>query len=272
MLTFEFLLSGGSSNTSTDNSLGGDPSNVPILNGLNNLFSPITKNSTIGIDYRCFYIENTSTDTNLLDSVVSFTVVGTANILIGATLQDEVQQIVLNGDIVGGTFALQYLTQSTSSIQWTPMLTTMATNIQNALNDLTYLSNVQVTAQRPSSTQFIYIITFAGDDGNKNYLPLSIVNNQMLGIGVNFSITTVVSGSPINAVAPSIGFPNQAPNGVTFVTTELTIGNLGPGDYFSLWLQRSITQNDIDSLASLSNIEQNGLTLSMSGTSFFVGV
>jgi hypothetical protein len=66
----QFFLSGGSSNSNPNLSLGGEISNTPVLGTLNNIFSDITTEqaSSGRTDYRCVYIKNISVSDSLYDA------------------------------------------------------------------------------------------------------------------------------------------------------------------------------------------------------------
>jgi hypothetical protein len=86
-----FVLSGGPNNANANLSLGGPPSQYPILTtSLNSVFSDISvTDSQFGlIDYRCIYVVNNNAISSLyntgiyLGSVIS----GSSNIMIGLTI------------------------------------------------------------------------------------------------------------------------------------------------------------------------------------------
>jgi len=214
---------------------------------MDTLFPPVTKDEALtgSVTYRCFYVTNDGMDT--LQTVNCYLEQGDniSDTRLGANLATEIQQIILSGDPIGGTFRLTYtaviggsaVSQETYDITFDPDPDTMANNIQTALNDLTHLSEVTATAQFTDAWR--YNVTFGGVHSNRLQRLLEVTNNAVTG-GV-FTVASLVKGSPINAIAPSIGFDNQPPNGVAFVAQSaiITIGDILSLDGFSLWLKRT---------------------------------
>jgi hypothetical protein len=268
MVDIAYYLSGGSFNTETSKSLGGLPSNVLISDTIGNLFSQVTstqiKNgSSI---YRCFYVFNESSftleNTRIwLDSAATL-----SQTSVGVGIATEVQQITILGDVVGGTFTLQYtgnvsgipVMQTTQAITFTPNATQMSQNIQSALNNLTLLGQVTVSATFDGAWQ--YFITFGGIHDHRYHNVLVVASNNLLGFGtLSMQVSIVTPGDPINATAEDVGFENQSPTGVEFVSDSsdnnpIVIGTLDPLDGFAVWLLRTTQasldpgESDVDSL------------------------
>lgn len=261
-----YYLSGGPINKDVKKSIGGSPSNIEISNFLNNLFPKVSKDDIISgsTKYRCFYIfnEGLATLQNVTVSLESEN--NLATIELGMDVSDEVQQILLSGSPVGGTFAIKYtavvggteISQTTNNIQFIPDEATMSANIQTALNSLDLLSEVTVSAQNTVS-YWIFTVTFGGIHGNRAQKPLEITNNQILGDN-NFNVKISTKGSPINAIAPNVGVEAQEPFGVDFGSTSVIIGTLDPLDGIAVWLRRT-TPADLDLVGD--EVDETTLTL-----------
>lgn len=272
------LLSGGAANQLPSLSLGGAPSNTKLVQSVNNLFSPLNSNTIPGNDYRCIYVLNNHPMASFMDVLVWMTDLNNGIAALGVVQADEIQQIILTGTTLGGTFALQYtfvsgqdeLQETTAAIQWVPQLDLMSDNIANALNSLSLLNGVEVTATNPTSNEYIYTIEFGGIDGNRQQETLAVVNNNLIG-NPQFQITRVRSGSPINNITTFIGFANQPPTNISFISPftaldAIPIGTLSPGDFFPLWIQRTISQENLTLLSqATSDIPDDGLGLHVVG-------
>lgn len=269
-----YLLSGGDSNIKPLGSLGGGPSSQSLGTYLNNLFPSFSNKSSPGSVYRCIYVKNTHSSGHLMDLKVYLSEEAGASL--GIQVRDEVQWIVLSGDPVGGTFSIAYTAfdgtqEITSDIEWVPTLSAMESRIEEALNGLAYLSDVVVTASRDGD--YIYQVNFTGLDGGRRHEALSIASSDFYG-SVSFDVVVRQTGSPMNAVAPSIGVENQAPIGVSFASPDtlaeaIEVGDLGPGEFFPVWLLRTTTQSDIDAMTESAT---DSLALKLSGVAFDAAV
>lgn len=261
---FAFFLSGGFGNTDLSASIGGLPSNKQIPGGTNNLFSKVTttEESSGGSRYRCIYLSNTSdyplkNITIWVDQQPEFL----SDIQIGIEKRNEIQQINFTRSVFGGTFSLRYIiregnfliVQNTSNITWYPDANNTANAIQSALNALTYLDDVTVTATVTTSPSdplipFIYFtINFTKLSGDKTHNLLEFDSLALISDDVQTSIEAKIKGSPINAVATNIGFENQAPSGVVFSQTSegepLSFESMLPGDVIGIWVRRFTAAN-----------------------------
>lgn len=243
MPTIDFFLSGGLANVDGNQSLGGLPSNQAYLPGTNTLFAQVTSTEAQngGEVYRCIYGSANSTEDLTNCSVDVSQNTEFSSMYIGFELADEVQLIEFSGTPTGGTFTLKYsvlvnnvtVVQETYPITYSTLATTAA-DIQNALNDLTYLSTTLVEGQSPSSFQ----VTFADEDGYRAQILLEVTNFAVTGSS-GATVSQVKAGGPKNAIATNIGFENQPPFGVTFSLDSTELGTLRPGDVFAVWLRRS---------------------------------
>jgi hypothetical protein len=252
----KYYLSGGTANRSPDLSLGGSISTEPVNDLTGNLFSQITKTQAESgsTTYRCMYVVNEGDETLYNVEVYVDQEDAISTLYIGLHKQIEVQKIILTGSPIGGTFRLRYLinidgiqvSQETNDIQFIPDLTQVASNVQTALNDLTYLSDVSVVAQYVDSA-WVFMVTFNGTHAYREHKQLQIATNNVLGENIGLVIQTVTEGGPVNTTAVDIGFENQAPTGINFnlhtADDTLAVGTLFPLDGFAIWLKR-VTESD----------------------------
>ena len=143
-----FLLSGGLGNTNPDNSLGGIASKKVLSGDVDALFDQVSKTalSSGKTDYRCIYVFNNLSNmlTNAGYWLESTSTVG-GTISVGTVFENEVQQMLIVGDPIGGTFKLNYtdnigITQTTGAIQWSPNLQQISGNIAGKINSIHNLS------------------------------------------------------------------------------------------------------------------------------------
>lgn len=246
MAQIDFFLSGGLGNSDPNLALGGAKSNIPILVGLNNLFSDITsEDSDRGlVDYRCFYIMNTggSTMKNASAYVSDQKPLG-SDVIIGVAKRPEVQRINVNNTITSGDIVFGFGSSSFTAA-WPGNISGFATNIQAGFASIG--KSVTVTTTIPANFSTAYVITFEGDDANINQPLLKVQTNSLSGGGtLTIKVTTkkATAGSPINSTADSIGTSSNSPYGVNFTETsssnKLLIGDLAPGDFVPIWAKRT---------------------------------
>ena len=221
-----FLLSGGIGNTEPKNSLGGSPSLKIISSSVNNLFGRIGKENT----YRCFYVLNQSNYTiDTCTITLTQEQTNTGQISLGVESQNAKQKLKPSSTITGGDFKLKYtfanIIQETYSMSWD------TSSVETALNDLTYLSGAKVTGGS------FFTVEFSGGDGGRAQTLLEVSENNLTG--GSLSVVGVQEGKPINAIAASIGFENQAPSSVQF-SSKVIVNSLQPSDSFPLWLKRTV--------------------------------
>ncbi len=242
-----YFLSGGTTNTDPNLSLGGLPSTIKVKTGLNTLFSQVTKSEAEsgGNRYRCIYVSNiASFDINSINTIVSQDEKNLSSINIGISTSNEVQLISVFGAPTSGNFKLKYtvnvggivISQTTGSINWQADQSITAENIQSEINLLTYLEDVIISVQGIAGG-YGYRVEFFGEDGNRAQNLLEIVDFSVTG-STGFNVSRITPGNPINQVADSTGFENQPPNAVNF-TDSVSLLQLRPGDLYGLWIKRS---------------------------------
>lgn len=246
----KFYLSGGTNNSDSSLSIGGLPSTYPAPVGLNAIFNKVSKDELTNgsLLYRCIYIKNDS-NSNIED--INFDVVQPelrTNFSYGFDLFNEIQTLTFSGTPLSGTFELVYQTiinnlivsQNTYPITYDSSFVVTAANIQNALNDLTYLDTVSVSGTNQNNFQ----VTFENKDGFRSQQLLGVSNFNVLGsTGIIFN--RVVSGSPINQVAVNVGFENQSPQNVSFTNSTLSLPAFRPGDSAGIWLRRGVPSGTV---------------------------
>lgn len=264
-----FILSGGSGNTDPNASLGGAPSSTSITS--NRLFDNVSEDEIeIGhIDYRCFYVANNN-DIDTLYSVrlkaISEVEEG-ADVVFGVPQADEVQNIIVSSSTAsspsGGNVVFTH-EGSDATAAWHSNIGTWAQNIENALNSLSHLSEVSVSGSHSFSTTYTasFTVTFAGEDGGRNQELITLNANNLSGSGVfSLSFATITQGAPINTEAQTIPFETTPPFGISFGTSDIEIGDLGPDDMFPVWLKRTTT-------ASVTALQNDGITFRIVGIPF----
>jgi hypothetical protein len=252
----KYYLSGGTSNKLPNLSIGGLPSVEEVGNGLNNLFSIVSKQEIADGSriFRCIYIANTGSSI-LEDTIVWLDQDTITTTLVGVAMAIEVQTFIIGGWPVGGSFSLRYtanvsgvpVSQDTNPISFVPQINNLASNIQNALNELDLLGDVSVSGSIVSSMWQLRI-TFGGSHSYRYHQILQIVDNNIVGVNVTTSISILTAGNPINGVASSIGFETQQPAEVEFSqpnsqNNAIPIGILEPSDIFGLWIMRTVSAN-----------------------------
>jgi hypothetical protein len=259
------VLSGGSSNADPANSLGGDPSNVAIPSGINNLFADASDtDAQLGrVDYRCFYVFNDN-PTDVFKSVkvwVDSEIAAGATVQLGINAQDDLQIIAVTGNVSGGSLALT-LDGSPFSFAFNNDLAVWGQNLQNALNGLSSVSGASVSVAKFGTTVTFQIV-FQGDDSNRYFTPLVLTTNSLTGVGsIVVSLSKLVDGSPINSIAPAIDQSTTVPVGVNFVNSDsesfIPVGNLRALEGFPVWVKRTIA-------AETDPIGDDGFSLGLSG-------
>ena len=248
----QFQYSGGLFNEDPQLSLGGLMSPLAIHSGsLENLFGNIddTGDFLYENEYRAIYVLNTHTSETLYNIDVwtedTQTDVWGTDIKLGIPLEVEVQRItIFDADkITGGSFTLKF-GDNTLIIEWDGVSGT-GDNIEQAIIVLPNLWDTTVTATT-SGTSAMYDVTFGGTGRNKLYPTFVILANNLTStIGVpDILVSVVQQGSPINSIAVDVGSSNNAPVGVIFTGTSagspISVGSLGPGRSFFIWIKRII--------------------------------
>jgi hypothetical protein len=245
-----FLLSGGSTNSDPNQSLGGPPSTKRISGDFNNLFDDISESDAqVGhIDYRCFYVKNNSSETwenvRVWMADQSEGAIG----LLGLDSQDDTQQLTVISDngANGGNFKVDFDGDEVQ-VDYDADINTWADNFQTALRTLSTLSDVTVTGQEMSGAKEfeLFMVTFTGDDGAREQPTLFVTENNLTFAGGGtgtIDVTKTNKGTPINNTPAKLGEETVAPINVSFqVTSEstfVTLGNLNSGDFVPIWIQR----------------------------------
>ncbi len=248
-----YHLSGGDANNLPAMSLGGSPSTTLVKDDVNTLFSTVSKVAMRdgGSSYRCMYIFNQSDYTieNVRLFIDQFNPISTLRL--GLSIRTAVQKIVLGGDPTDGHFTLTYTVnvsgvttiQTTNNINFDIDVNVIAENIQDRLNELDYLSGVSVAGSTLDGDR-VFLVSFAGDENFRYHQPLVVASNDLIGFTTSIEITVVEGGSPVNAIATSIGHDNQVPSDVGFFDatdagSSVLVGRLETLDGFALWLERN---------------------------------
>lgn len=240
------VLSGGSINLDSNNSLGGNPSNSPIVDGvLNNLFEDVSPSDTEAgrEDYRCIYYFNDGPSSIYSIKVfIEENYEGGASCQIGIQQRNEIQRIQVTGSISSGSLTLSYEGVS-FVVPYNSDLATWANSFATLLNGLVdgsgnkLLTNTSVTAQTTDVNTVLFDISFLSLDGNRNHSKLVLVSNNL---NAQITILKLQEGFPINTIAPEIGLATTPPGGVVFSVSEIDIPYLKSEDGFPLWIKRTI--------------------------------
>lgn len=272
-----FVLSGGSINSDPALSLGGDPSDFPITENLNSVFSDVTPAlSRSGLtDYRCIYVFNNNSTYSLHNTIIyiQYSPSGAA-MSIGLPTATDIQKITIVGDPdPSGNMAITYDT-ITQIVPYVSDLGSWQDAIQNALNGmvdpisgLPVLSGVVVLgsyipATLNSAPRTTFVVRFLGDDNNKNH-PLLSIENNLGGDTLPITVDKIQQGGPINAIASPIGSATIVPGGITFTMpsedTPIVLGTLKPAEGFPIWIKRVTSVNP-------TALENDTLILTINGS------
>lgn len=261
-----FVFSGGSSNSNPLLSLGGDPSSVAITSIFNNLFNNVTETqSNAGYtDYRCCYVLNSSSTETLynIEIFLEKEILNGSDVLMGINKQNEIQNVLISGDVTGGSITFSFL-ETNFVVIYNSDISVFASNFQTAINAISGVSGITVSGQSfTNSTSFD--VTFAGDMANKYYSLIELVTNNLTPSGSSVVITRTVAGSPINYTFPLQSSVTADPN-ITFtsptIDSTITLGDLQAGDYFYIWLKRITAPGT-------AGISSDGVDIGMFGRPF----
>ncbi len=246
-----FYYSGGSNNLDPSKSIGGQAS-VNLIEGISNsIFSDVNDVAVTEskIDYRCFYIFNTSELYSLYETnIYVLAQAGSgdvySNVTLGLSTSTEVQNlnISLTGTPASGSFKLQYETSTTDSISYSSDADEMASNIEKELNRLSVpggnFSGVIVNASSNSD----FLISFLGSENNRNH-ELLLATDLNITPSATITVAETSQGQPVNSEAPLLPNSLTTPFGVVFSDTssgnKISIGDLRPGDGVPIWIKRS---------------------------------
>ena len=267
-------LSGGVDNSSSDLSLGGEPSTHPII--ANRLFPDVTvEQSTNGLeDYKCIYINNNSFEATLYKSIVftEYTADSDVSVELGFIEMNERQTITVTGvtKITGGSFSVIYTDyehQTELTVDWDSSASTWAANLQEKLRTLPRLIDVEVS-ESVSNDNIIFEINFKGYAGKRFHEIMQEGSNSLTlsdpspGDG-NITIGRSVSGAPVNSQAQEIERTTTVPYGVGFRAYESRgdayfIGEIRPGDIIPVWIKRTVP-------ADARGLENDGINIRVEG-------
>ena len=253
-----FFYSGGSNNSNAALSIGGNPSNFPILGSMNNLFPNVTAEDAVAgkTDYRCFYVFNNSSTEALMDASICVLSqkTGGSTVEVGVAKVTEVQNLLINGTVVSGDMVLKYgYTQFT--VQW-DSLTNVASNMTAGLASAGADGAVVSIATALDNAAVLIAVSFEGDSDNRSHPLLELYENNLdTSLGFfeppTITISRGASGSPINSIAPQLAVDTATPVAVEFSSINaderISIGSLMPGDSLPVWVKR-VTPADTDFL------------------------
>jgi hypothetical protein len=271
------VLSGGSTNASPANSIGGTPSNTPITSHvINNLFQDISADEQEGgfEDYRCFYIFNDG-DTPIYTIRLWITeeVINGASIEMGIKTSSEIQRITISpipttGSVTLSFEGIQFILNANSNVA------VLANELKNKLNSLindegySALKQVNVTGQSLTN-QIVFDIDFSGGlgglgrDDKKDHGIIAVVSDTFNN-DAEITVATIQEGSPVNSIAELIETPLAQPAGVEFFqpteVSPITIAYLFPSEGFPIWVKRVATEDAIP-------IENDGFTFRLKANS-----
>lgn len=251
----EFRHSGGGANCNPCLDLGGAMSSCAITASLNNLFHSIGPElSREGhLDYRCFYITNTSVIASLRNVKIYLGGTGTTTagkrggtqVYMGVSLVNEIQDVIVAGANPpndGDYFELTVPGYSPSfKVYYSTNITEWVGNFQTAIRTVDGLQGAIVT-----STGTIPNVTFHVNFGGNNGQAANHLINLMAVVDnlTNCTVTILsnTSGSPVNTTALTIPDEITPPIGINFDTylrgNPILVGDLRPGDFLPIWIKR----------------------------------
>jgi hypothetical protein len=277
-----FYYSGQSSSIGIPDSIGGEPSTIPVAD---RLFKNVTNQESIDgvIDYKCFYIANkNSQDTfynlnlslrNSSTSLIQFGFPGvhstaTESCVTPPCVDPTVQYLYLTTpanvtNITGGGFGLIYGSSDPVELgipwSWSNSLTEAqnlldtAVKIKAAFSTIAEFANVVVEPMTPiiqsnGGKKYSFKITFEAGRyiGLLKSQPQNEIDRALSPRGVNITVDSSVVGGPINRVADTIESSKVAPN-ITFLDPSSTvfIKHFYPSDYIPVWIKRTIAPNSV---------------------------
>lgn len=259
-----FLLSGGTSNQTPDNSLGGAPSSTRVSGNLNSLFSDVTAaEAEAGLtDYRCFYVLNKSETETLYSASVHIQIQSSGGSFadLGVAKSTEVQRIQISGNPTSGVLTLR-LDDKEFHGEWAGSAEAFLLSLSSSLSNAG-LSGVSLS--HSAGPPHAITMSFLGSLNNRSHPLVEVVNNTLSPASA-VSVSRTVQGLPINSLAPLIATPSTPPASVAFVASspsaKILVGDLGPGDSFPVWVKRN-------TLAGTDFKENDSLVIRLSGNPF----
>jgi hypothetical protein len=249
----EFFLSGGSTNSNPNNSIGGLPSGFLVLGSANNLFSDLSSETvTAGrTDYRCFYIANGNSTESLRNVEIFFSSQssGGSSVQMGVQTSTEIQRISIAIPAYFGSLVMRY-ESTTFTVPWGLSPSDFKVNLQYQLS----LTVPGTTVSMEVQDKYYFTISFLGDSNNRSHPLLEVVeNNLQAPVTPTVSVTRVAGGGPINSIAPVLSVDTVSPARVLFYSADesskLSIGTLKSGDKIPVWIKR-VTGAGVDYLES----------------------
>ncbi len=262
-----FRHSGGLSNDDPCMDLGGEISINAITTGLDNLFHSIgPKLSRRGhVDYRCFYIKNIDSDAVLRNVSIYFTNIkkGGTYVEMGILLQNEKQRIQVQGVTApnnGEYFQVAIPGYDAFNVYYDPNITKWTGNFQTAIRAVDGLQEVVVVGYgiipttAAQTLDVTFDLNFGGHDTRDGYIHMQaarhdiglavISANTLLSGAATVTPSPLLDGSPVNTTAELIPDEITAPSGIPFNTylkgNPARVGSLLPGEYFPVWIRRTL--------------------------------
>lgn len=233
----QFFLSGGSNNSLAQESIGGKISSFSLAGELNNLFPNITTEQAQNgkIDYRCFYIKNTSESDSIYNLELSISEQGSSgsNVRFGTEKNNEIQKIEIYGNVTFGTASFNY-NNNFFNANWE----SFSEDILNGFSGSG--ASVQVLDSTSSDVRTI-TIKFEGDSSNRNHPLLKLTNNSLENSPtISIVKSKDMAGRPINYEPDKLPVDYQSPVGVVFEddSKKIILENLKPNDFIPVWIKR----------------------------------
>lgn len=264
------VLSGGSSNIDSNESLGGQPSSQPINS--ETLFSNISQSDVDEgyTDYRCIYVLNESGVDTLINSkvqIIEKEETG-ASVNLGIDFTTDIQEMIIRGEVTGGNFTILCPGTHISgplflirTVQYDANINVWASNFQSALRSCTTFGYSDITVTGASTpTSYVFTINFVGNGDYRFYDLIDIQDNNLIGSSPEITIRKKQNGSPVNAIAPLVPSMESEPSGVQFATVAeiISIGRLLPEDGFPLWVKRVVIKKS-------KSVADDGFTMRLTG-------
>ena len=253
-----FFYSGGPNNSNPSLSIGGNPSNFPILGSTNNLFPNVTAEDAVAgkTDYRCFYVFNNSPTAALMDAsiYVLSQKSGGSTVEIGVSKTTEVQTVLIAGTVISGNMVFKY-NHIQFTVEW-DSTANLASNMTAGLASAGVDGAVVFIAITADNPMVLISISFEGDSDNRSHPLLELYENNLdTSLGFfeppTITISRGASGSPINSVATQLAVDTATPARVDFSSINpdqrIFIGSIMPGDSLPVWVKRT-TPADTDFL------------------------
>ena len=266
-----YVLSGGAYNNDPYKSLGGEPSSHIVWGVSNNLFNDVSDaDAKAGnVDYRCIYVVNNNSTFPFYDVhiLIENQATGGSNIEIGVPIDTDIQHIVITGTVTSGSYTISYEGQNLV-IGWSPYLSTWAKNLQDALNSISDLGGIVVSATSHVITSgninYLFEVRFEGVSNYRYHPTLQLVSNNLSGQS-SIDIIKIQNGCPINAIAATIETSIAAPFGIVWVSPDdlspLGVGVLKAGYFFPVWIKRTTSP-------ATAPLAADGFTLKVLGRPF----